>query len=166
MWKILRLMTLLVGVVAILTLDDVIPTCCSGLSFMVIGIAIMLGVLFAIIAGWGSIMSKRGTPYLIRPSLSTSPFNKRVALQFQHFACYFFILLGMAGAIRNWSVTGFWDLLEIPAFGVGLLLGTLMLLRVFKGRFINPRTEPVIAAVWQPLINFHPKHSARSRRQD
>ncbi len=134
-------MTLLAGVAAILTSDEGISTCYSGLSFMVIGIAILLGVLFAMFTGWASIMSKRKAPYLIRPSLSTSPFNKMVALQFQHFASYFFILLGTAGVIRNWSVTNFWGLLEIPAFGLGLFFGTIMLLRVFRGRFKNPQTE-------------------------
>ncbi len=143
MWKILRLMTLLAGAAAILTSDEGISTCYSGLSFMVIGIAILLGVSFAMFTGWASIMSKRKAPYLIRPSLSTSPFNKMVALQFQHFASYFFILLGTAGVIRNWSVTNFWGLLEIPAFGLGLLFGTIMLLRVFRGRFKNPQTEQV-----------------------
>ena len=159
-------MTLLVGVTGILTSDYAISTCCSGLSFMVICIAILLGVSFAMITGWGFIMSNRKTSYLIRPSFSTSPFNKRVVLQFQHFAGYFFILLGTAGVIRNWSVTGFWDHLEIPAFGVGLLLGTFMLLRVFKGRFKNPETEQVVAADRQPLTNFKPNSLAVTRRQD
>lgn len=136
-------MALLAGVVAILVSDDGITNFSSELSFTVIGVAIFLGVLFALVTGWASIISKRRSPYLIRPSLSASPFDKRAVLQFQYFSSYFFILLGTVSVIRNWIVTNFWDLLEIPAFGMGLLFGTIVLLRVYRSRFNNPETESV-----------------------
>jgi hypothetical protein len=131
-------MVLLVGVAVILTSDDAVSTCCPNEGFFVAGIAVLLGLAFAMITGWANIVSKRRISRLVRPSFSSSPFDKNVVLQFQHFASYFFILLGTAGVFRSWSMTNIWEPLEIPAFGLGLLLGTSKVLRMFQGRFTYP----------------------------
>jgi hypothetical protein len=85
MWKILRLIILLTRIIAILISDEGISTSYSGLSYTVIGSAILHGIVFATITGWTSIILKRKLPYLIRPSLSTSPLDKRVVLEFSAF---------------------------------------------------------------------------------
>ncbi len=88
-------------------------------------------------------LPKRHIACLIKPSLSTSPFDERVVLQFQHFASLFFITVGSADSIHRWSAGLTNRFIEAPAFGVGLYLGTRLLMRLYHKRFQNPVAEQV-----------------------
>ncbi|MDB2673587.1 hypothetical protein N9Y81_01395 [Akkermansiaceae bacterium] len=127
---------------AVLWSDEPGSNCSADLCSTVIGIAVILGIAFALFIGLGLVVSKRRLPYLIRPSLSTSPFDRRVVLQFQHFAGYFLIFAGLADVFRNMSQNNAPGTVEIPAFGFGLLFGTLVVLRLFRRRFHLPQAEP------------------------
>lgn len=138
MWRILRLTAIVTVIIAVLLSDEPGSNCSTDLCSRVIGMAVILGIAFALFIGLGLVVSKRRLPYLIRPSFSTSPFDRRVVLQFQHFAAYFFIFAGLADVFLNMSQNNTWGTVEIPVFGFGLLFGTLVVLR----RFHLPKAEP------------------------